>query len=49
MFGIADESGQLKYGECFIQYSSLNSTNNDQREFKIVTGRFSIDILFILI
>jgi hypothetical protein len=49
MFGIADESGQLKYGQCFIQYSVFNSTNNNQREFKVVTGRFSMDILFISI
>jgi len=40
MFGVADETGELKYGECFIQYSSLNPTNNNQRKFNIVTGRF---------
>jgi hypothetical protein len=49
MFGVADETGELKYGECFIQYSSLNPTNSNQRKFHIVTGRFCINVEFILI
>jgi hypothetical protein len=49
MFGVADETGELKYGECFIQYSSLDS-NNNQRKYKVVNGKFClIDIQFISI
>lgn len=38
MFGVADETGELKYGECFIQYSEFNSANNGQRKWHVVTG-----------
>ncbi|CAF1222657.1 unnamed protein product [Adineta steineri] len=38
LFGVADETGELKYGECFIQCSSLNAANNGQRKFRVITG-----------
>ncbi|CAF1065628.1 unnamed protein product [Adineta steineri] len=38
LFGIADETGELKYGECFIQCSSLDAANNGQRKFRVITG-----------
>lgn len=44
MFGIADETKELKYGECFIQYSALDSTNNKQRKFHVVTGKFCVHV-----
>jgi hypothetical protein len=47
MFGVADETGELKYGECFIQYSSFDSPNNSPQKYHVVTGRFSIVIEFI--
>jgi RNA-dependent RNA polymerase len=40
MFGVADETGELNYGECFIQYSSLTSTNNAQPKLQVITGKF---------
>ncbi len=47
MFGVADETGELNYGECFIQYSSLTSTNNAQPKLQVITGKFveAFDIL----
>jgi len=54
MFGVADETGVLKYGECFIQYSVLDSSYTDQQEFKVVTGnccfvskKFDVRFLFL--
>ncbi|CAF1279555.1 unnamed protein product [Rotaria magnacalcarata] len=38
LFGIADETGELQYGQCFIQYSALNQTNKGRRKFHVVTG-----------
>ncbi|CAF3568479.1 unnamed protein product [Rotaria sp. Silwood1] len=38
LFGIADETGELEYGQCFIQYSTLNPTTKGQRRFHVVTG-----------
>jgi hypothetical protein len=45
LFGIADETKELEYGQCFIQYSLLESKPNSQRRFRVVTGRFYINIL----
>lgn len=39
MFGVADETGELKYGECFIQYSHFNPTRSGQRRYQVITGR----------
>ena len=49
MFGVADETGELKYGECFIQYSSFSSTDNSQQAFTVVTGKFGKNNLWILL
>ncbi|CAF3143665.1 unnamed protein product [Rotaria sp. Silwood2] len=38
LFGIADETGELEYGQCFIQYSTLNSTTKGQQKFHVITG-----------
>ncbi|CAF3334014.1 unnamed protein product [Rotaria socialis] len=38
LFGIADETGELQYGQCFIQYSALKPTKKGQRKFHVVTG-----------
>jgi hypothetical protein len=54
LFGIADETGTLKAGECFIQYrhleNSLFSKIYDQVEGRIFTFRNSttVRILFFL-
>ena len=39
MFGVADETRELKYGQCFIQYSDFDSTKSGQRKYHVVTGR----------
>ncbi|CAF1186741.1 unnamed protein product [Rotaria sordida] len=38
LFGVADETGELKYGQCFIQYTSLDPKDDVQRKLQIVTG-----------
>ncbi|CAF1045461.1 unnamed protein product, partial [Didymodactylos carnosus] len=37
MFGIPDETGQLKYGECFIQYTCLDG-GSSKGKLRIVEG-----------
>ena len=37
MFGIADETGTLEYGQVFIQYKVFDSTN--QHTYEVVTGK----------
>ncbi|CAF0772211.1 unnamed protein product [Didymodactylos carnosus] len=37
MFGLADETGQLKYGECFIQYTCLDDESS-KGKLRIVEG-----------
>ena len=39
LFGVADETQQLSYGECFVQYSIADSTTHGQRKFRVVTGQ----------
>ncbi|CAF0893708.1 unnamed protein product [Adineta ricciae] len=40
LFGIADETGELKSGQCFIQYSLLDSTKKttNQEKFHVLQG-----------
>ncbi|CAF5001728.1 unnamed protein product, partial [Rotaria sp. Silwood1] len=38
LFGVADETGELKYDQCFIQYTSLDSKDDGQRKLHVVTG-----------
>ncbi|CAF4060655.1 unnamed protein product, partial [Rotaria sordida] len=38
LFGVADETGELQYGQCFIQYSTLTPTKKGQGRFQVVTG-----------
>ncbi len=37
MFGVADVTGKLKYGQCFIQYQI---ENKEKKAFKIVQGEY---------
>ncbi len=46
MFGVADETGELKYGECFIQCSSFGRNNSVRRKMQVITGKLSIDMYF---
>jgi hypothetical protein len=39
LFGVADETQQLNYGECFVQYSLADSNTHGQRKFRVVTGQ----------
>ncbi|UJR12729.1 hypothetical protein I4U23_016903 [Adineta vaga] len=45
LFGVADETGELKYGECFIQCSGLDATNNGQRKFRVITEECMRDVI----
>jgi hypothetical protein len=38
LFGVADETGELKYGECFVQYALADSDTHGQRKFRVITG-----------
>jgi hypothetical protein len=37
MFGVADVTGTLKYGQCFIQYQVVTS---EKKIYKVVKGRY---------
>ena len=39
MFGVVDETGELKYGQCFIQYSQINPSNGSRERFCVVNGK----------
>lgn len=42
MFGVADETGVLEYGQCFIQYSDFDLTRNGQRKYHVVKGQYRL-------
>jgi hypothetical protein len=37
MFGVADVTGTLKYGQCFIQYQIRT---NEKKTYKVLKGRY---------
>lgn len=39
LFGVVDETRTLEYGECFIQYSSLENANDGKKKYHVVTGQ----------
>ena len=47
MFGVADVTGTLDYGQCFIQYEV--ESNGNKSTFKVLEGRqIKITLLFLL-
>ena len=43
MFGVADVTGTLKYGQCFIQYKKDTTTKT--RMYEVVKGKSSLIFL----
>ncbi|CAF5079972.1 unnamed protein product [Rotaria sp. Silwood1] len=44
LFGVADETDELQYGQCFIQYSTLTPTKKGQGRFQVVTDFDKVQI-----
>lgn len=42
MLGVLDETGILKYGEIFVQYSTDISCGETTKETKILEGKCSV-------